>query len=200
MAEVEMESNPFASGRGVVAAATASSGVGVDRTGTRPFPYPSPQGSWYTTPVWHGDEGTAGTETFLAEEAAAWYQPTEGRCYLARKPDASGVSFNHLPPGERAVFQGSRDTEVQALIDLGAFRVMTEKESAEFRRQRPERVLPTQWVDRWKPQDDGSRKAKSRLVVLGWKDPDILQVERSAPTPTLDNTWPACGGTAGHVT
>ena len=45
-------------------------------------------------------------------------------------------------------------------------------------------MLPTRYVDRWKPTDDGGTIAKSRLVILGFKDPHVLQVERSAPTPT----------------
>jgi len=44
--------------------------------------------------------------------------------------------------------------------------------------------LPSQWVERWKEADSGGSKAKSRLVVLGWKGPDVFELERSAPTPT----------------
>eukprot|EP00973_Karenia_brevis_P024968 3441518-Karenia_brevis.AAC.1 len=32
--------------------------------------------------------------------------------------------------------------------------------------------------------DEGSVKARARLVLLGFKDPHVLQLERSAPTPT----------------
>ena len=39
-------------------------------------------------------------------------------------------------------------------------------------------------MDRWKPQDDGSVEAKSRIVILGFRDPHVLELERSAPTPT----------------
>ena len=53
----------------------------------------------------------------------------------------------------------------------------------EFRKNHPEYVLPSRWVDRWKPQDDGSMLAKFRIVGLGFKDPHVLQLERSAPTP-----------------
>ena len=48
----------------------------------------------------------------------------------------------------------------------------------------PDYVLPSRFVDRWKPQDDGGVSAKARLVILGFKDPHVLQLERSAPTPT----------------
>jgi hypothetical protein len=39
-------------------------------------------------------------------------------------------------------------------------------------------------VERWKTQDDGGAIPKSRIVILGFKDPQVLQLERSAPTPT----------------
>jgi len=44
--------------------------------------------------------------------------------------------------------------------------------------------LPSRFVEKWKRTDDGGTKAKRRLVILGFKDPHVLQLERSAPTPT----------------
>ena len=55
----------------------------------------------------------------------------------------------------------------------------------------PEHVLPSRFVDRWKGTDDKSVLAKSRLVILGFKDPMVLQLERSAPTPT-DEGFTTC--------
>ena len=63
-------------------------------------------------------------------------------------------------------------------------KILSLQESLEFRRKYPDYVLPSRYVDRWKPQDDGGVAAKSRIVVLGFKDPHVLQLERSAPTPT----------------
>ena len=47
-------------------------------------------------------------------------------------------------------------------------------------------MLPSRFVDRWKPTDEGGTKAKRRIVILGFKDPHVLQLERSAPTPTKE--------------
>ena len=44
-------------------------------------------------------------------------------------------------------------------------------------------------LDKWKLQDDGSLLAKSRNVLIGWKDPMIYQLERRAPTPTQDGDY-----------
>ena len=70
------------------------------------------------------------------------------------------------------------------MFELGAYRVMNLKESRDFRRAHPEHVLRTRYVDRWKPTDNGGVIAKSRIVILGFQDPQVYQLERSAPTPT----------------
>ena len=38
----------------------------------------------------------------------------------------------------------------------------------------------------WKRQDDGTVKAKSRIVLVGWKNPIVYQLECAAPTPTQE--------------
>ena len=61
---------------------------------------------------------------------------------------------------------------------------MSLEKSLKFREQFPDYVLPSRWADRWKGTDACGLLAKSRIVVLGFKDPHILELERSAPTPT----------------
>ena len=39
-------------------------------------------------------------------------------------------------------------------------------------------------LDKWKRQDDGTVEVKSRIVLVGWKDPMVYQLERAARTPT----------------
>ena len=55
----------------------------------------------------------------------------------------------------------------------------------------PEQILRSRWVLTWKPIEgaDGqvnSRKAKARLVVLGYMDPKLTEVARDAPTLTRE--------------
>ena len=73
---------------------------------------------------------------------------------------------------------------MQGLFDLGTYRLMSLEEPLKFREQFPDYVLPSRWVDRWKGTDAGGLLAKSPMVILGFKDPHILELERSAPTPT----------------
>ena len=98
--------------------------------------------------------------------------------------DASSVEYRHLKPSDRKVFDASRNKEIVNLLDLGAYRILSLEDSLKFRAMYPDCVLPSRWVDRWKAQDAGSAIAKSRIVILGFKDPQVLQLERSAPTPT----------------
>ena len=46
--------------------------------------------------------------------------------------------------------------------------------------------IPTYMLDKWKRQDEGTVKAKSRCVLVGWKDPMVYQLECAAPTPTQE--------------
>ena len=63
---------------------------------------------------------------------------------------------------------------------------MSVKDSEHFVKTTPENIIPTNVLDKWNRQDDGTVKAKSRTVWVGWKDPMVYQLERAAPTPTQE--------------
>ncbi len=66
-------------------------------------------------------------------------------------------------------------------------KILTAKESEAFERKYgADQVLDSGFVDRWKPQDDGTVLAKSRHVVRCWQEPIVLQVERTAPAPSQE--------------
>eukprot|EP00973_Karenia_brevis_P047044 6530012-Karenia_brevis.AAC.1 len=67
---------------------------------------------------------------------------------------------------------------MNGLLDLGAYRLMSLAESLALRCDHPDYVLSSLWVERWKGIDEGSVKAKARLVILGFKAPHVLQLER----------------------
>jgi hypothetical protein len=92
---------------------------------------------------------------------------------------AGNVEYRHLSYKKKQLFNGSRGKEVTNLLKLGAYRILSLEELLRLREQYPECVLPSRFVDRWKGQDSGDPLAKSRLVILGFKDPHVLQLERS---------------------
>ena len=98
--------------------------------------------------------------------------------------DSSSVDYRNLSANDKKLFSGSRKKELTNLFDLKAYRILSLEDSLKFREEFPECVLPSRWVDRWKATDEGGFIAKSRLVILGFKDPQVFQLERSSPTPT----------------
>ena len=78
------------------------------------------------------------------------------------------------------------------------------EESDHFAKTTPEHIIPTNMLDKWKLQDDGSVAAKSRSVLVGWKDPMIYQLERAARTPTQEGfmvtlQWLASAKVTGRI-
>ena len=72
------------------------------------------------------------------------------------------------------------------MLKLGALSVMSPEDGDHFAKTTPENIIPTNVLDQWKLQYDGIVAAKSRSVLVGWKDPMIYQLERAAPTPTQE--------------
>ncbi|CAE7228874.1 pol [Symbiodinium sp. CCMP2592] len=150
------------------------------------------------------------TVLFQATEAEASYCERDKCMYLAKAKTSFGqVEFSKLQGAERELFRKSRSKEVDSLLSNKAIRVLSIKESDEFRRQHPEHVLESRFVDRYKPTAldsvdiEQAKKAainegdltplqltedrsqpKSRWCVVGWADPHVHQIERSAPTPS----------------
>ena len=79
------------------------------------------------------------------------------------------------------------------------------RNSDHFAKTTRDNIIPTNVLDKWKLQDDGTVAAKSRSVLLGWKDPMIYQSERAAPTPTQEGVtvtlqWLASAKVSGRIT
>ena len=137
----------------------------------------------------------------MNKESAAFFSVHDRRFYLAKKKESPGqVTFSLLGEEEKKIFRQSRDKEIKSLLDSGAIKVLTLEESKAFRKAHPDHLLTSRYVDRWKPteafavlpdnfgaNDPGEHRAqvaaKSRWCVVGWKDPHVHEIERSAPTP-----------------
>ena len=86
------------------------------------------------------------------------------------------------------VADGAEWSKVEA---TGAVKALSKEESEDVLKQLTEaglqsRVLPSRMVRRWKPADQPKAppSRKSRWCVRGDKDPDLLDLERHAPTVT----------------
>ena len=123
-------------------------------------------------------EAIEGMAVFDSETQSFWVSP--------RPKDKSGVVYDELSDTDKKKFDASRFKEIDNLLKLNALSVMSPAESDHFAKTTPENIIPTNMLDKWKLQDDGSVAAKSRSVLVGWKDPMIYQLERAAPTPTQE--------------
>ncbi|CAE7305094.1 unnamed protein product, partial [Symbiodinium sp. KB8] len=147
---------------------------------------------------------------FQASAAEASYCAKDRCMYVGKAKSSFGqVEFAKLQNVEKALFRKAREKELQSLLENKAVKILSLKESAEFRRLHPEAILESRFVDRYKPagikpeelkqaRQDAIEKGelkrlelsedhtspKSRWCVVGWKDPQIHQIERSAPTPS----------------
>ena len=117
------------------------------------------------------------TESMARHNISGWHPDRKTRV---------GVVYDELSDTDKKKFDASRFKEIDNLLKLNALSVMSPEESDHFAKTTPENIIPTNMLDKWKLRDDGSVAAKSRSVLVGWKDPMIYQLERAAPTPTQE--------------
>ena len=95
------------------------------------------------------------------------------------------MSLKQLNLEDRLLFEKAKDAELSCWIQTSALKPILR------RSLNPEQILRSRWVCTWKPIDDApagspQRKAKARLVVLGFQDPKLTEVVRDAPTLTRE--------------
>ena len=131
--------------------------------------------------------------TFEAIEGMAVFDDETRAFWVAPRPkDKRGVVYDELSDTDKKKYDASRFKEIDNLL------------SDHFAMTTPENIIPTNMLDKWKLQDDGSVAAKCRSVLVGWKDPMIYQLERAAPTPTQEGImvtlqWLASAKVTGRI-
>eukprot|EP00971_Amphidinium_carterae_P350419 6491535-Amphidinium_carterae.1 len=102
-----------------------------------------------------------------------------------KTPGQGEVAYRHLDPERQKLFDEARKAEFESLLTTGAIRICDLEESRKIRKNMPDRIIPSRWVDRDKPSDKVGEPTiyKSRWTLQGFKDPDILDVTTAAPTP-----------------
>ena len=113
-------------------------------------------------------------------------QPEElAQVASASKRSRAEVQIKNLTPQEKKLFDKAKQDELSCWLQTSALRPILRKYL------NPEQILKSRWVLTWKPvtgegQTAGDKKAKARLVVLGFQDPRITEVARDAPTLTKE--------------
>ena len=150
------------------------------------------------------------TSALLAEDGLPWVEdpltPTEGYAFCVEIPlkekdfrkwqkeefpenmsyvasvgrkTRAEVKLKELTPAEAALFKEAKDKELTSWVQTNAIRRILRS------RLNPEQILKSRWVLTWKhpdPNDQSVKKAKARLVVLGYMDPRLTEVARDSPT------------------
>ena len=92
------------------------------------------------------------------------------------------VSLRELSPEERKMFAEAKSKELSCWLQTNAIRRILR------RKLNPDQILKSRWVLTWKPPEPGStvKRAKARLVVLGYQDPRLTELARDSPTLTRE--------------
>ena len=106
--------------------------------------------------------------------------------YAVAKARGQGEVFEHeIPANDWPEWRKTDRGEWDKVVATGAIKVLSLERSREIRNG-PERnrIVPSRMVRRWKPGDQpGSPDVmKSRWCLRGDRDPDLLDLERHAPT------------------
>ena len=92
------------------------------------------------------------------------------------------VQWRALDDHDRELFKKAQDKEVQAWISHGTVKRLAKGSLPE------NRITRCRWLLTWKDPLPGTsqQRAKARLVILGFEDPDISHVPNDAPTLSKD--------------
>ena len=98
------------------------------------------------------------------------------------KKEKVELRWEDLSPEDRKKFQAAKDKEIKAWLDHNTVKRVAQGTL------RPEEVMRCRWILVWKPPEHpgGERRAKARLVVLGFTDPGISHIPNDAPTLSKD--------------
>ena len=103
----------------------------------------------------------------------------------AGKRARAEVQIKDLTAAERKLFDAAKEAELSCWLQTSALKPMLRKHL------NPDQILRSRWVLTWKnvcndDEQTNARKAKARLVVLGYQDPRLTEVNRDAPTLTRE--------------
>eukprot|EP00435_Cladocopium_sp_Y103_P060316 s936_g22.t1 len=102
------------------------------------------------------------------------------------KQSGKELDEKKLKTTEIKMFREAKKLEINNLVNSNAIEIIVEDhELKKIRSEKPHRIMPSRFILTKKTVEVGeSWKAKARWILLGHKDPDALELERYAPTPS----------------
>ena len=114
-----------------------------------------------------------------------YLQEESSLSYLTKQ---SGKELNEkkLNDAEKKLFAEAKTKEIDNLIGSNAIEMITDQEQIRWVHDKySHRIMPSRFIITKKTGEVGEQwKAKARWILLGHRDPDSLQLERFAPTPS----------------
>lgn len=97
-----------------------------------------------------------------------------------KKVDKGGVSERYLTLEEKLQFQEAKQKELRSFFENQVWEFDSTQNAA------PARTMTARMLLKWSKNDDGTPRAKARLIVRGYTDVDALQgsLETASPTTT----------------
>ena len=112
---------------------------------------------WYDRRLEQSGMTPISTTNFSLSQAEGSYSQADHCIYITKMKLAPGhIDFDRLTSAtHRKAFLDARIKEVQSLIDNKAIKILSSEESRAFQQDHPDCVLPSRYVDGWKPSGDG---------------------------------------------
>ena len=100
----------------------------------------------------------------------------------AAKKSHAEVSYRNLNPEEKKLLDVAKREELTCWLDANTVKAILKS------RGNPSRIMGSRWVLTWKTCDilSSGFKAKTRLVVKGFQDPEVGHVQTDSPTLSRD--------------
>eukprot|EP00435_Cladocopium_sp_Y103_P027437 s224_g6.t1 len=92
------------------------------------------------------------------------------------------LDYRKMTPHDKTLFDAAKQKEVKAWLDHGTVKKLTKGTL------KPEQIMRCRWLLTWKDPLPGltEKRAKARLVILGFEDPGVGVVPNDAPTLSKD--------------
>ena len=90
----------------------------------------------------------------------------------------NNLTERRMTPDERAQFKAAKVKELQSFFDNQVWQFETTREAE------PSRTLTSRMLLKWSKNPDGSPRAKARLIVRGFQDPDAWEGTDPTSSPT----------------
>ena len=100
-----------------------------------------------------------------------------------KKDNEADLKASRMTVEDRLTFMTAKKAELQSIFKNGVWQLEFEPEKAS-----ESRILKAHFVLKWTDDGKGGTKAKAKLVLQGYSDPDLLSGSLETSSPTLNRT------------